>query len=94
MENLKTLTVKVAEQLIGKTIEWHAPAYHANEPYSGISIITEIDLSKRFPISCTNIKGDGLEYAFLDTFKEDDSIIFSYSEYDRFVTFKVIENVD
>lgn len=94
MGNFKILTVQLAEQLIGKKIEWHAPNLYANQPYSGISIITKIDLSNRNPISCINIEGHGLEYAFLYTFKEDNSIIFSYSDYYNFVTFKVIENVD
>lgn len=69
MEQIKKfnpLTVSSVEEVIGKIIEWRAPAYSANFPYSGKAIIESVELNKHNPLSCKIIEGDELHFAFLD----------------------------
>lgn len=100
-KKFKPLTVSSAAEVIGKIIEWHAPAYFANFPYTGRAIIESIDLNKRHPLSCKIIEGDDLHFAFLDnhglstsdngeTATETD-FCFSFSDYDRQVFYRVCE---
>lgn len=58
------LTELNIKNLISETIEFTAEGYGTN--YRGVVHITSIDMSQRNPISCEVIKGDDLQYAFLD----------------------------
>lgn len=83
--NKTTLTASNAKSLIGKKIQWNAPADSANAPYSGIAIITAVSDDNYRPLTVQTIDGDDLKYAFLVDGE------FNYSDGDRLVTFSVIE---
>lgn len=87
--NLITLTTSNVESLNGKKIRWYAPASKWNENYTGIALITSVDVSERRPIKSETLDGDTLDYAFVDDLMNDGSI--SYSDSYRNVTFKIVE---
>jgi hypothetical protein len=70
--------------LIGKTIKWKAPAYHANAPYEGIAKINNVLLGFRNPIVADIIEGDNINHAFIG---DGDNLAFSDS--DRLIIFKI-----
>jgi hypothetical protein len=81
---MEELTINKAQDLLGKVIEWVAPAYEGNAPYGGKAIITDIQANAR-PLVCTTIEGDNLSLAIC----EDDNNI-DYSDYGRGVMYRVI----
>jgi len=94
---METLSLTKLKKIVGKTIKWNAPAYHANSGffgkglYGGITKITEIDSSLRRPIlqeQKVDEKSDSIIFAFVDA----DSIL-NYSDSDRLVSFEIIEKV-
>lgn len=97
------LNEKNVNSLIGKKIEFRAPAYEHNSPYHGLAIIKSVDYSKHNPIECECISGDNLRYAFLDnhglstkdggeTYQVvDKPRCFSYSDGDREVAIRICE---
>lgn len=82
------LTAEILPSLLGKTINWSAPAYKGNEPYEGVAKITAVDMEQRRPITAETIEGDEIWFAFQDEFNPGH---ISYSDSDRFVGFEVIE---
>ena len=86
---MQTLTIKNVKSLIGKEIEWFAPAAKENNNYTGKCRIMSVDFDYRKPISSENLNGDNLDYAFIDDLMNDGS--FSYSDSYRNVIYKIIE---
>lgn len=78
------LTINHLPTLVGKTIEWKAPAYSGNAPYTGISTIESVNPQESRPIKSATIEGDNLNYAFID------GDLLSYSDSSRYVTFRII----
>lgn len=64
--NYYLLTKENVFDFLGKKVEFTAESYEHNLPYRGTAIITAIDFSKEFPISCECLSGDDLRFAFLD----------------------------
>lgn len=90
---LKIMTVSNVTGLIGKKIRWYAPAYKHNKPYTGVAIITSVDVTKHKPITCAVLEGDELFYAFVDDYDFHEGIkCISYSDSYRNVTFEIIED--
>lgn len=77
------LTKENVTSLLGKTIKWKAPAYHANDGYGGTFHINEITFSGQ--INGIVIQGDDLKHAYLE------GNDYAYSDDDRFVTFLLTE---
>lgn len=83
-------------ELVGKKIRWQANIYKGNIGYydygltGGITIIKEIDISKRSPIlkeEKIDEKSDDIIYAFRD---RSDNDVLSFSDSDRFISFEII----
>lgn len=92
MKNFESLRKSSIENLIGKTIEWKAPAYKANEPYTGKCVIKSVDYSKRNPLEVEVLEGDNLGYSFIDEYSTESSDkAFSFSDSDRYVDFREME---
>jgi len=88
-----SLQLFVAEkELIGKTIQWNAPAYKHNKPYSGVSKIVGVDRTNRKPLITETISGDNLSYAFIDEFNPEDleNEMMCYSDGERYITFEIL----
>ncbi len=93
MKNFNSLHQSNIEKLIGKTIEWKAPAYKGNHPYSGKCVIKAVDYSKRNPLQVEVLEGDNLEYAFIDEYStQSNDKSFSFSDSDRYVEFRKMES--
>lgn len=82
---MKTMTLTTAQELIGKTIVWSAPAAEGNATYGGKAIIDSIKGGER-PISATIIEGDNLNFAICEMGEDID-----FSDYGRGVSYKVVE---
>lgn len=92
IKKMKTLlSTSNVESLVGKTIEWNAPAYHANEPYKGTCVIKSVDLEKNNPLEVEVITGDNLAYAKVNWWSSNDksNSAFFFSDEDRYVTFTI-----
>ena len=85
---MKALTLSAAKDLIGKTIKWTAPGYHANGNYSGTDKIISVDPSDRRPIKAKSLEGDQLWFAFQDPNPKSEFLC--YSDSDRFVSYQEI----
>lgn len=83
---MNSIKVNDLKELVGKTIEWKAPAYSANEPCGGVAEITSVDESKRSPITAHTITGDNLEYAFMCDYSEE----LCYGDEGRFITYRIV----
>ena len=82
---MKALTLSLAQELIGKTIVWSAPAAEGNSTYGGKAVIEAVKEGER-PISATIIEGDNLNFAICEMGEEID-----FSDYGRGVSFKIVE---
>lgn len=80
---MKAITKENISELIGKTVKWEAPAYHANTGYHGLGLyggvtkIIAVDPEAMRPIiqvEKEDEKSDPLELAFWDY---DGSLTFS-----------------
>ena len=90
-QEFQELAFVLLESLVGKTIEWRAPASRENHPYSGIDKIVSLDKDNpRRPLVCECIEGDELKYAFVDDMMRNEFM--SYSDSYRVVTFKIVDN--
>ena len=78
---------KSLNKILGKTIEWFAPAYKANKNYGGIAKVTDIHLTEKHPISADIIFGDNINHAFSD--KTTDGYV-ALSDNDRPISFEII----
>lgn len=78
----------MVRDLVGKTIKWQAPGYYANGNYGGIDKIISADPDERRPFKTEVVEGDDLSYAFADKYTGG---FVAYSDSDRFVTYKIIE---
>ena len=83
-------TLEQAEQLIGKTIKWTAPAYRANEDYEGTATILQVDSQKRNPIQVHVCCGDNLGFAFQRSTPYSE---LHFSDEGRLISYEVIEHV-
>lgn len=72
------LTKSNIKDFVGKEITFTVNGYDSQR-YSGVVIITDVDFSQRYPISCQRVSGDDLKYAFIDM----DGESFTYSDNDR-----------
>lgn len=79
------LTIENVNSLIGKKINWFAPACRHNEDYEGVAIITAVDLSAYNPITAERVVGDDLSHAFIGIHNR-----FAYTDSDRFVLYREI----
>ena len=84
---MKELTIKKAQELIGKMIAWEVQGYYANGFYAGTDKIVSVNPAKRWPIDSQLITGDGLWHAFTD--RSFDGLC--YSDSGRMVMYKVVE---
>lgn len=85
------LQIHTAQELIGKTIIWNAPASKYNATYGGVAKIVSVDPDNRRPIKTETISGDYLDYAFVDEYEKEDVEmgLLCYSDGGRHVTFEV-----
>lgn len=87
------MLLDVLPDLIGKKIRWYAPAYRMNKDYTGVAIITSVDVNNRKPITSATLEGDELFYAFIDDMDSvDGRQVISYSDSYRNVTFEFLED--
>ena len=86
----QTIHIESADELVGKTIKWHAPGYQANGDYTGIDRIISVDTTKRRPFTTEVIEGDNLSFAFADKYTGG---MVAYSDSDRLVTYEILDNV-
>lgn len=82
---MEKLTINKAQELLGKTIEWTAPAAEENANYGGKAIITVIKDSIG-PLIAKIIEGDDLNYAVCV-----DKINIDFIGYGKGVMFRVID---
>lgn len=85
------IEINFLPELLNKKIQWKAPAYRMNKPYGGIAIINETNITDRRPIKSTTVEGDDLDFAFVDQYTDG---LIAYSDSDRLVTYKIIEDAN
>lgn len=83
---MKAMTLTAAQELIGKTIVWSAPAAEGNSTYGGKAIIEAVKEGKR-PISATILEGDNLNFAICENGEDVD-----FSDYGRGVSYELVDN--
>ena len=83
---MKTLSVKNAKSLIGKTINWKS--FNSN----GTSVIIEFNVKNENPFVTVTKKGDNLDFSFLDLTNSGKllSNFICYGDSDRAITFNII----
>lgn len=93
-QKIKLLTIKNITSLIGKKIKWSAGGYKGQNS-DGVAIIKSVDLSKKQPLVCQNIKmvsACKLDYAFHEYHgKSFGDKELSYGDGGRFISFEVIK---
>lgn len=86
---MKALTIKEAQNLIGKTIKWSAPSGRSNSRYGGIAVIDAVTVARK-PLTATTIDGDNINYAFMfyAPIAVNDDIC--YSDGDRYISYEIV----
>lgn len=90
------ITEKNYRELLGKELEWSAPAAEGNATYGGKTIIKAIDWTKeRGGVACKTIEGDDLSFAIVADYGrrtlwgegdwDERERALCYSDADRFV---------
>lgn len=86
------MLVSALPNLLGKQIRWYAPSSKYNQNYTGVAIITSVNLEERRPITSETVDGDELDYAFNDDMDDvDGEAVISYSDSYRNVSFEILD---